>query len=75
MVWAQEPIAARVDEIFAKWNKPTSPGCAMSVMREGRIIDKRAYGRANLDYDIPLTTASVFQHALIRVMNFRPAVK
>lgn len=65
MVFGQEPPAARVDEVFAKWNKPTSPGCAMSVMKEGRIIDKRAYGMANLDYDIPLTTASVFHVASV----------
>ncbi len=57
--------ASKVDELFAKWNKPASPGCAFSVMKDGQIIDKRAYGMANLDYDIPLTTSSVFHVASV----------
>ena len=43
----------RVDRLFAQWNRPDSPGCAVGVIREGRIIYQRGYGMANLDYDIP----------------------
>ena len=62
--WAQDR-AAKVDAIFAEWNKPDSPGCALSVMQDGRIVYKRAYGMADLDHDAPLTPASVFHVASI----------
>lgn len=69
---AQEPttadpaaLIARVDRLFDKWDKPDSPGCALGVYRDGRIIYKRAYGAADLDHDVPLTTSSVFHVASV----------
>jgi CubicO group peptidase (beta-lactamase class C family) len=56
---AYEPNPA-VDRIFAEWDKPGSPGCALGVMRDGRFIYERGYGMANLDYDVPNTTRMVY---------------
>jgi CubicO group peptidase (beta-lactamase class C family) len=50
---AQSPRNPAVDRVFAEWDKPTSPGCALGVIRDGRIVYERGYGMANLDYDIP----------------------
>ncbi|MDB4878335.1 MAG: beta-lactamase [Gemmatimonadetes bacterium] len=47
------PANPAVDRLFAQWDKPTSPGCAVGVVRDGRFIYQRGYGMANLDYDIP----------------------
>ena len=55
----------KVDEIFAKWDRTDSPGCALSVMQGGKIIYKRAYGMANLDHDVILTTDTPFHVASI----------
>src|ERR1700691_4300869 len=55
----------KVDEIFAKWDRTDSPGCALSVMQGGKILYKRAYGMANLDYDVILTTDTTFHVASI----------
>ena len=55
----------RVDAIFARWNKPASPGCALAVMRDGEIVYERGYGMADLDHDIPLTPESVFHVASV----------
>ena len=55
--------ASRVDKIFQKWNRADSPGCATSVMKDGSIIYKHAYGMADLDHNVPLTTSSVFHVA------------
>lgn len=54
---------AQVDKLFAAWNKTTSPGCALSVMKDGRIIYKRGYGMADLDHDVVITPSSVFHVA------------
>ena len=50
---AQSPRNSAVDRVFAEWNKPGSPGCALGVVRGGRMVYERGYGMANLDYDIP----------------------
>src|SRR3984885_2179116 len=55
----------KVDEIFAKWDRTDSPGCALSVMQGGKIIYKHAYGMANLDHDVILTTDTPFHVASI----------
>jgi CubicO group peptidase (beta-lactamase class C family) len=55
----------KVDEIFAKWDRTDSPGCALSVMQGGKIVYKRAYGMADLDHDVILTTDTPFHVASI----------
>ncbi|MEE9159699.1 MAG: serine hydrolase domain-containing protein [Gammaproteobacteria bacterium] len=62
---ATEPasITAQVDKIFEKWDRPDSPGCALAVIQDGRIVYKSGYGMANLDYDLPVTPATVFHVA------------
>jgi len=61
-VHAQQRFAPdpRIDRLFAQWDKPTSPGCAVGVLRDGRFLYERGYGMANLDYDVPITPRTVF---------------
>jgi CubicO group peptidase (beta-lactamase class C family) len=53
-------LAARVDQSFAEWDKPTSPGCALAIMRDGHIIYERGYGTADLDHDVKIAPTTVF---------------
>ena len=50
----------RIDAVFAAWNKPDSPGCAVAVYQNGRISYEKGYGMADLEHDVPITPASVF---------------
>jgi len=56
-------VTARVDKIFEKWNRTDSPGCALSVMKDGRIIYKHGYGMADLDHNVTITPSTVFHVA------------
>ncbi|MCI2425149.1 beta-lactamase family protein [Candidatus Acetothermia bacterium] len=56
-------ITNRVDQLFAVWDKPTSPGCALGIIKQGRMIYQRGYGMANLEYDIPISSKTVFRIA------------
>ena len=56
---------AEVDSIFASMDRPTEPGCALSVMREGSPVYQQGYGMANLEYGIPITPHSVFHVASV----------
>ena len=50
---AQAAHNAAIDRVFAQWDRSDSPGCALGVIRDGRMVYERGYGMANLDYDIP----------------------
>lgn len=49
-----------VDRLFAPWNKPDTPGCALAVISGGRVIYQKGYGSANLEHRIPISPRSVF---------------
>jgi CubicO group peptidase (beta-lactamase class C family) len=58
---AQPPVdAAAIDTIFARFDKPTVPGCALGLYRDGRIVYERGYGSANLDHGVAITPDTVF---------------
>ena len=50
-----------VDKIFTDWDNTHSPGSGLGIFKEGEIIYSRGYGMANLEYDIPNNSQSVFR--------------
>ncbi len=50
-----------VDKLFSKWDSTVSPGAALAIIKDGKIIYKRGYGMANLEHNIPITSTSVFR--------------
>ncbi len=62
---SQGVTPAQIDAIFAQWNRPDSPGCALSVMQGGRIVYKRGYGMADLSHDAKITPATPFHVASV----------
>ncbi|WP_109486636.1 serine hydrolase domain-containing protein [Occallatibacter savannae] len=56
-------VTAKVDKVFARWNKPDSPGCALGIYKDGRLAYAHGYGMANLNDDIPITPQTVFHVA------------
>ena len=55
----------KVDKLFEGWNKPDSPGAALAVLKDGEVIYKKGYGYANLEYDIPITSSTIFHVASV----------
>ncbi len=60
-----EEQSKQIDALFAKWDHSDSPGCTLAVMKGGKIIYKHAYGMANLDHDVILTTDTPFHVASV----------
>src|SRR5438445_12350747 len=57
---ADEKKALAVDEIFVDLTKAGSPGCALGVYHEGKMVYSKGYGLANLEENVPVTPQSVF---------------
>jgi CubicO group peptidase (beta-lactamase class C family) len=54
-----------IDKIFS-WAKATTPGCACAVSQNGKVVFNKAYGLADLERDVPLTTTSVLDAGSLR---------
>lgn len=49
-----------IDSLFLDWNKSDSPGCAIGIIDNGKLIYSKGYGIADLEHDIDITPKSVF---------------
>ncbi|MEX2273152.1 MAG: serine hydrolase domain-containing protein, partial [Vicinamibacterales bacterium] len=56
---------AEVDKIFS-WVKPGMPGCLAAASQDGKLMVNRAYGLADLERNVPLTTESLLDAGSIR---------
>jgi CubicO group peptidase (beta-lactamase class C family) len=57
---ADDKKTTAVDEVFSDLTKASSPGCALGVYRDGKIVYANGYGLANLEENVPITPQSVF---------------
>jgi len=60
-----DSLAKKIDHLFSEWDKTNSPGCALAVLKDGKVIYTRGYGMSNLEYGIAISPASIFHVASI----------
>jgi CubicO group peptidase (beta-lactamase class C family) len=60
VIGVRDTLTARVDAVFRTFDRVDSPGCAVGVYRDGRILYARGYGMANLELGVPNTPRTVF---------------
>lgn len=60
---AGTPQPKEIDAIFSAWNKPTSPGAVVMVIKDGKVAYKKGYGMARLNEKVLLSTTSVLDLA------------
>jgi CubicO group peptidase (beta-lactamase class C family) len=60
---SDEESAKKADAFLAQWDKNDMPGCAVGAVKDGKLVYKRGFGMANLDYDVPNTPATLFNLA------------
>src|SRR5262245_25873148 len=49
-----------VDAVFATWDQPSSPGCAVLIAKDGDPLYRRGHGMACLEHGVPITPSTVF---------------
>ena len=58
-------LSARVDSVFERFGVAHSPGAAVLVVREGEVLFRKGYGQANIEHEVPITPATVFDIASV----------
>ncbi|MEP7165364.1 MAG: serine hydrolase domain-containing protein [Ferruginibacter sp.] len=61
---AQSNIESRIDSLFSHFNEKT-PGYAVAIVQNGKLLYQQGYGMANLEYDEPITPKTVFHLASV----------
>ncbi|HEX5223475.1 MAG TPA: serine hydrolase domain-containing protein [Verrucomicrobiae bacterium] len=62
---ASDPNNAKVDKLFAQWDRKDSPGAAIVAVKDGTVVYQRGYGYANLEHNIPITPQTRFDVASV----------
>src|SRR4030095_15332618 len=62
---ASNPNDAKVDKLFAQWDRKDSPGAAIVVVKDGAVVYQHGYGYANLEHRIPITPQTRFDVASV----------
>ncbi len=62
---AAESLEVKVDKLFSDWDRWDSPGASLAVFKDGAIIYKRGYGSAELEYNIPIISSTIFHVASV----------
>jgi len=56
---------AKADAAFDAWDKPATPGCALGVLKDGKLLYSHGYGLADVEHAVPITSTTVFHIASI----------
>ena len=48
-----------MDTVFKEFNNKNSPGCAVTILHNGKPIAQKAYGMASIELQVPFTQRSV----------------
>lgn len=51
---------SKIDQLFAKWNDTTAPGCAAGIVRGDELVYSKGFGLADLENKTPNTPATIF---------------
>ena len=55
IVGVRDARAIRADSVFHRYDRTDSPGCAMGVYQDGKVLYARGYGMASLELGVPLS--------------------
>ena len=58
---AARDLTPLVKNVFARWDSTTGPGCAVGIDRAGQPRYTRAFGEADLEFDVPNKPETIFE--------------
>jgi CubicO group peptidase (beta-lactamase class C family) len=66
-IQAQIPdsLKTKVDEFFKEHNNTSSPGCALAILQDGKMLYEKYYGMSNMEYNLAINAGSKFHIASV----------
>lgn len=58
-------MGQKIDTLLAAWNRTDTPGAAVIVIEDGKLLHRKGYGMANLEYAAPITPETPFHIASV----------
>jgi len=58
---AAESMPTQVDQLFERYDRADSPGCAVGVIRDGKLVHAKGYGMASIELGVSNSTKTVFE--------------
>ncbi|HAS44991.1 MAG TPA: hypothetical protein DCS93_31205 [Microscillaceae bacterium] len=62
---SSKELEKEADKFFEKTHNKTSPGTAIVVVKDGKVVLNKGYGLANMEHQIPVTPRTVFDIASV----------
>jgi CubicO group peptidase (beta-lactamase class C family) len=59
IVGVRDARSLRADSVFQRFDRTDSPGCALGVYQDGKVLYARGYGMASLEHGVALSPRSV----------------
>jgi len=56
-------LHGKVDTLFHEYDRPDVPGASVIIIKDGKVLYKKAYGMANVEDKIPTTTKTNYRIA------------
>ena len=60
-----DSLRRRVDAVFTGWDRSNSPGCALGVSEQGKVVYERGYGMSDLQHALAIAPQSIFHVASV----------
>ncbi len=60
-----DELEIKIDSIFKNFNDINKPGATVAVVKNQKIVFKKGYGSANLEYGIPNSPSTIFHIASV----------
>lgn len=60
-----DSLSEKVDSLFVRLSNNSSPGAAVLVVKDGKVLLRRGYGMANLEHQVPVTPSTIFDIASV----------
>lgn len=60
-----DSLKTKVDNLFSEYNNTNSPGCALLISQDGKILYETYYGMSNMEYNLAIGPDSKFHVASV----------
>ena len=57
-----DSVTRKIDSLFNRYTT-TTPGCAVAIIKNDKLVFKKGYGMSTLEYNVPISPSSIFHIA------------